>query len=92
MVTATPNRPPAVPLVVNDPYMNVWSMADNLTDEDTKYWTGASHPMMGVIRIDGQPYRFMGGNTRFVPINIPIMPQPWLQVAPTYTIYQGSLR
>ncbi len=87
MVTATPNRPPAVPLVVNDPYMNVWSMADNLTDEDTKHWTGAAHPMTGLIRIDGQPYRFMGGDTRFVPIDIPIMSQTWLQVTPTYTIY-----
>ncbi len=80
-------RPPAVPLVVNDPYMSVWSMADNLTDEDTKHWTGTSHPMCGLIRIDNQPYRFMGGNTRFVPVDIPIMEQTSLIIQPTQTIY-----
>lgn len=87
MNTTKPNRPPAVPLVVNDPYMSVWSMADNLTDEDTKHWTGASHPMCGLIRIDGQTYRFMGGDTRFVPIDIPIIEQTNIIIEPTRTIY-----
>ena len=76
------NYPPAVPLVVNDPYMSVWSMADNLTDEDIKHWTGISHPMCGLIRIDGQPYRFMVSNTRFVPVDIPIMEQVALDIHP----------
>lgn len=25
-------RPPAVPLIVFDPFMNIWSMSDNLYD------------------------------------------------------------
>ena len=80
-------RAPAVPLVVNDPYLNVWSMSDNLTDEWSKHWTGQAHPMCGLIRIDGQPYQFMGGELRFVAVDIPIMEQTSVTVLPTRTIY-----
>jgi len=80
-------RPPAVPLVVNDPYLSVWSTNDNLTDEWTKHWTGESHPMCGLIRIDGQVYRFMGGVSRFVDVDIPVMEQTSVTVFPTRTIY-----
>lgn len=87
MPNARSNRPPAVPLVVNDPYMSVWSMANTLIDEDTKHWTGASHPMCGLIRIDGQTYRFMGANTRFVPVDIPTIEQVSLDIQPTKSTY-----
>ena len=46
-------------------------MADNLADEDTTHWTGAIQPMCGLIRIEGQPYRFMGSDNRVVPHDIP---------------------
>ena len=54
-------RPPAVPLVTIDPFTSVWSMANRLTDDWPRHWTGSKMALYGVIRVDGVAYRFMGG-------------------------------
>ena len=59
-LSAATFRPPAVPLVTIDPYTSCWSMADRLYDEWPKHWTGRTHAMCGLIRVDGKPLRFMG--------------------------------
>ena len=77
-------RPPAVPLVAHDPYFSIWSMADKLTDANTKHWTGAEQALSGLVRIDGTAYRYMGTRPRR---NVPAMEQVSLTMTPTHTDY-----
>jgi hypothetical protein len=76
-------RPPVVPLITNDPYFSIWSMADHLTDVNTRHWTGVDQPLAGLIRIDNVPYRYMGADPR----PLPVMQQTSLQVTPLHSIY-----
>ncbi len=57
-------------------------MADKLTDDWPKHWTGVPTGMGGMARIDGKVYRFMG-----LAPNFPAMEQKSLEVTPTRTIY-----
>lgn len=81
-------RPPAVPLIVHDPYISVWSMADHLNEAQTKHWTGTNQQMCSLVRVDGKTFRLMGAD----PKNTPAFPQTARQVMPTHTeyVFQGS--
>lgn len=53
-------RYPAVPLITVDPFFSVWSCADKLYEETTRFWTGKRQSLIGLVNIDGAAYRFMG--------------------------------
>lgn len=53
-------RPPAYPLITIDPYTSGWATTDKLYEGDIKHWTGKEFPLIGVLKVDGQLYRFMG--------------------------------
>jgi hypothetical protein len=87
-----PMRPPAVPLVVHDPYFSIWSAADHLTDASTTHWTGKPGTLSLAVRIDGRVYNLtgsMGRGGRAAPAANPLA-QTRLEVLPTRTIYEFS--
>ena len=77
-------RPPAVPLVACDPYLSVWSQADNLWESATTHWTGKPHRLAALVRVDGTAYRLMGAS----PQTIAALKQMSVKVLPTRTVYK----
>src|SRR5690349_8943833 len=85
-----PLRPPAVPLVVCDPYLSVWSFTDTLTEGRTRHWTGKAQSMFGMLYVDKQCYGFAGPIPKHGDEAMPVMQQDSVEVFPTRTVYQFS--
>lgn len=88
--TAQQHRAPAVPLATNDPFFSLWSMGDKLTDVPVKHWTEVAQPMLGLIRIDGKTYRWMGTMPRgyFGMPAVDAMEQTSVEVTPLHSRYR----
>jgi len=76
-------RPPAVPLIVHDPFLSAWSMNDRLTDEWPRHWTGKPFGMSGMVRVGDKAYRFCGP----FPNEAAALEQKSLTVDPCRTTY-----
>ena len=83
-------RPSSVPLITVDPHFSIWSFATNLTDDNTRHWTGRRMAMTGIVRYDGFNMMFMGkptGSDRNYNERVPVLPQTSCTVTPTSSIY-----
>lgn len=84
-------RPPAIPFITSEPYVENWVRGDTLTSGDVVYWDGVSRQMKGLIQIDGaKTYRWLGTNDD-IPSELPEVTQESLTVYPTRTIAVSTI-
>ncbi|MCC7493281.1 MAG: DUF4965 domain-containing protein [Fimbriimonadaceae bacterium] len=84
LLAPAPIRPPAVPLIVCDPYFSIWSCADQLNTDWPRHWTGAVNALQMMLRVDGTTWRLMGAAP---PTSAPAR-QLSCEVRPTTTRYR----
>lgn len=53
-------RAPAYPLITIDPNTSAWSYTDKLYESTIRHWSDRAFPLIGVLKVDGDLYRFMG--------------------------------
>ncbi|PVH24633.1 glutaminase family protein [Sphingobacterium corticibacter] len=53
-------RAPAYPLITIDPNTSAWSYTDELYGSTVKHWTERPFPLLGVLKVGDESYRFMG--------------------------------
>jgi hypothetical protein len=76
-------RPPAVPLVVHDPYFSIWMPYERANAVESVHWTGREMPLTVLLKIDGKPYRVLGAE----PSDVPPAEHVSLHVGATRTVF-----
>lgn len=82
-------KAPAYPLVVHDPYFSIWSFTDELNKSNTRHWTGKEQPIIGLVKVDGTTYDFMGMTDSSVK-NVLAASQKSVTMTATQTNYRFS--
>lgn len=56
-------RAPAYPLITHTPYQSVWSAGNELNSVATQHWSGKEQSLIGLVKVDGEVYRFLGAES-----------------------------
>ncbi len=83
-------KAPAYPLITHNPYFSIWSFSDTINQSTTKHWTGTNQSMVGLIKVDGELYRFLGMDPHANEKGVKLAKQLSLEMNATQTMYTMS--
>jgi len=81
------SKAPAYPLITHNPYFSIWSFSDQLNESTTKHWTGKPNSILGLIKVDGKVYRFLGKEDTLNSLSIQLAKQESIYMTATETNY-----